>query len=72
MAVGVGIVLLLMIASGVAMLRLSLWCAIDTYRSQDKKAEKILCYMLYGCGLVMGVIGIIVGIWFITAFLQCR
>ena len=72
MAVGIGIVLLLMIIAGTAMIRLALWCVIDTYRSQDKKIEKILCYMMYGCGLAMGIFCVILGSWFIVSFLQCR
>jgi uncharacterized membrane protein len=72
MVIGIGVAILLMIIAGIAMIRLSLWCVIDTHRSQDKKIEKILCYMLYGCGLVMGTFGVILGCWFIVAFLQCQ
>lgn len=72
MIVGGGIVLALMIALGISMAVLSVWCAIDTYRSQDRTVDKLLSYTLDGCALATGLCGIVLAYWIISSFLQCR
>lgn len=71
MTIAVCILCMMLVILGGAMIDLARWCIVDTYRSRDRTVDKILYYMLYGCGLVMGIIDIILGGWLIASFLQC-
>lgn len=66
----ISVAIVLIFLQGLSMVVLCAWCIADTHRAQNNVGERILSYLLDGCGLAMGIIGIVLGCLLIASFLQ--